>query len=126
VVQKNIWEAPRMPATTARGTDAARTEEAAPVVVVEFAPVVTGALLALGVRDMRLVTLDAVAELVLFPVETVALTEGTDPGEVVGGSSDGRSDGTEIVSVPDIRVGNVSIFPSSLSTKSSENIEIRR
>lgn len=100
-----------MPATTARGTDAERTEEAAPVVLEEALELVAdaAALLVLDDKRVELVTAGALDCVVLF-------VDGTLEGRMVG-----TTDGTLVgVSVPGTTEGMVSRFPSSLDTKSSE------
>ena len=116
-----------MPTTTARGTDAERTEYAAPVAVENVDVDATGRLV-LADRDVGLEVLEEEAILVLFPVAVVtkALVTGTsdaDPDVIVAmGTSDG-----DTVPVPGITVGNVSVgpgasvAPTSLYKKSSEN-----
>jgi len=110
-----------MPATTTRGTDAERTEEAAPVALEDVLEEVldAAALLVLDGKTVGLVTtgtVDGAAAVVLFPGETVAETEGSDSGvvEISGGMKENVA-----VPVPGITVGNVSML-SSLCTKSSE------
>jgi hypothetical protein len=114
VVQRSIWEAPRTQATAARGTDAKRTEEAAPVVVDDLLVVAADAedLLVPDDEVARLVVVGTVV-VVAFPIEVVA-------ADVVG-RSDGGMLGTVPLLVPDITDGNVSIFPSlPLRATSSE------
>lgn len=100
-----------MHATTARGTDAERTEDAAPVAV-ENVEVDADARLVLADVD---VGLEVVAVLVLFPLER----ETTE--ELVTGTSDSGADepvrsvgmvGADPVSVLGITVGKVSVAPS--------------
>ena len=106
-----------MPATTARGTDASRTEEAAPVVLEDVLEGAAGdaALLVLDVEDERVVTSGAVGTMgaeVLFEDERVGETGGPDASVVV------RSGGVTVaVTESVITVGSVSMFPSSLCTK---------
>ncbi|SRR5258706_8443554 len=109
-----------MQATTARGTDAERTEDAAPVAV-ENVEVDAEARLVLA--DV-VVGLEVVAVLVLFPVEVEIV-----PKELVTGTSDSDADvlvksdgrvGGDTVPVLGITVGNVSVAPPSLHKKSSE------
>ena len=97
-----------MPATTARGTDAERTEDAAPVALVEVLEVVAdaAALLVLDDKRVRLVTAGTLDCVVL-------LVDGRDEGRMVG-----RTVGTLVgVSVPGTTEGKVSVLPSSLNTK---------
>jgi hypothetical protein len=105
-----------MQATTARGTDAERTEEAAPVVVANVEVDAAGRL-ALDAKDVGLEVGEVpVGMLVLFPAETL-------PEALVVGITDvtGGRDGIDTVSDPVMTDGNVSVFPGSLRTRSSEN-----
>ena len=102
-VQKKIWEAPRTQATTARGTDAARTEEAAPVVLVVVAD--AAGLVAPVDKDAGWVAVMAgvvavaapVVEPVAFPVVTWVFD---DPDSVVGRSGGMKVNDTVAVAVP--------------------------
>lgn len=109
-----------MHATTARGTDAERTEDAAPV---EVENVVVDAEARLVLADVD-VGLEVVAVLVLFPLERL------DAAELVTGTSDSDADtlvrsvgtdGGDTVSVLGITLGNVSVAPASLHKNLSES-----
>ena len=114
-----------MPATTARGTDAARTEYAPPVAVENVEVDATGRLV-LADRDVGLEVLEEA--IVLLPAAEVAKVVGTvtsDAVPVVLGRSFGTV-GRDTVPDPDTTVGNVSVatgasVATSLCKKSSEN-----
>ena len=116
-----------MQATTARGTDAERTEEAAPVVAVENVEVEAAARVVLEDKDVALEVICEVARRVLLPAETVApglvLGTGTvtsDPDALVAVRA-GGTDGSDAVPELGITLGSVSVTPPSLRKKSSEN-----
>lgn len=113
-----------MQATTARGTDAERTEEAAPVAD-ENVVVDAGARLVLEDKVVGLEVLCEVVELVLLPVgrvarELVIVTTESDADAIVDVSVGGR-DGTDAVPELGTTLGKDSVTPPSLHKKSSEN-----
>jgi len=115
-----------MQATTARGTDAERTEEAAPVAV-ENVLVDAAARVVLEDKDVGLEVICELSE--LSELRTLVLLAGAvTADELVTGATDtdelGRTDGrvgAGSLSVPGITLGNVSVFPPSLHKNSSEN-----
>ena len=117
-----------MPATTARGTDAERTEYAAPVAVENVEVDATG-LLVVADRDVGLEVVLEEAVLVLFPVAvvTTALVTGTSDTESEPLVRSVGTVGGDTVPVPGITVGNdsvtpePSVAPTSLHMKSLEN-----
>jgi hypothetical protein len=107
-----------MQATTARGTDAERTEEAAPVAVENVLVDAEARAVVADVVGLEVTCEDA--ELVTFALERGAetlVTGATESDEV--GRTDGRV-GAVPVSELGITVGNVSVGPASLHKKSSE------